>query len=203
MVLIMFNRIDQRKSYLKSGAKPLISESDVTEILQNSYLHDLKSHFIVSKDGSYDDRDMFVFGIAPDRIKLLSTAYNQGLTILVKDLENWNQDIQAKCRAFGFSTNTHMYLSPAKGTGFAWHTDDRDVYVFLQKGEKHFEIEEWDGEISSYTLTAGSELFIPYGAKHRAKSEAASIHLSFGVWPEGCSIQRLYESFNFPLNIGL
>lgn len=197
----MFNRIDQKKSFHETGHELLIRSDDISRMLQNTYLHDLKSHFIVTKDGSYEDKKPFIFGIAPDRIKLLEEAYQKGLTILIKDLENWNENIQAKCRSLGSSTNTHLYLTPENGSSFDWHTDDRDVYVYLQKGEKKFQVEESDGYVSTYVLRPGSLLFIPYGAKHRAEVSGPSVHLSFGVWPEGKTIRELYESFNLPLTL--
>lgn len=197
----MFSRLDQRKSFHETGHELLINEEEISQILQNTYLHDLKSHYIVTKDGSYEDRKNYIFGIAPDRIRMLEEAFQKGLTILVKDLENWSENIQWKCQSLGFSTNSHLYLSPAGGSSFDWHTDDRDVYIFLQKGEKKFEVEEWSGEISVYHLKAGSLLFIPYGSKHRGQTIGSSVHLSFGVWPEGYTIQKLYESFNLELTL--
>lgn len=197
----MFNRLDQRKSFHETGHELLIHKTEVSQILQNAYLHDLKSHYIVTRDGSYEDKKTFAFGIAPDRIKLLEEAFQRGLTILVKDLENWSESIQRKCRILGASTNTHMYLTPESGTSFDWHTDDRDVYVFVQAGEKMFEVEEFNGDIATYHLKEGSLLFIPYGAKHRAQAKGPSVHLSFGVWPEGQTIQKLYDSFNLQLKL--
>jgi mannose-6-phosphate isomerase-like protein (cupin superfamily) len=140
----------------------------------------------------------------PDRIKLLEQSYNSGHTIVIKDLENWNTKIKDKCNFFKVSTNVHLYLSPAAGTAFDWHTDDRDVFVFMQKGSKKFEVEEIDGTISNYLLTEGTSLFIPYGAKHKASPTGnSSVHLSFGVWPQSMTIKSQYEKFQIPLEIQL
>ena len=195
-----FKRTEVFSKYRENQNSKLMEDHEIYEMLRNEYLHDLHSHFIVSGEGTYDDTRSFEFGIVPERIKRLEEAFLNGQTIVIKEIETWNEKIIEKCSSFKVATNVHLYLSPSGATGFGWHTDDRDVYVVLQKGEKIFEVEEPDGTISSYLLKEGSELFIPYGARHRARAtEQASIHLSFGVWPEGMTIQQQYGSFNMPI----
>lgn len=182
----------------------LVTREDVIKSFQNEYLHDQHSHFIVAEEGKYDDTRAFIYGIVPDRIKKLEEAYNDGKTIVVKEMENWNEQIKKRCREFSGFTDVHMYVSPAGATGFGWHTDDKDVYVHMQVGRKSFEVEEPDGKISSYTVEAGDVLFIPYGARHRAiAAETSSIHLGFGVWPKDISIEEEYTTFPIEVNIEL
>ncbi|WPU65632.1 JmjC domain-containing protein [Peredibacter starrii] len=188
----------------KTEETRLIDEADVLNMLRNEYLHDQHSHFIVSAEGTYDDTRTFNYGIVPERIKLLEEAYKKGNTIVIKEVENWNEAIIKKCAGFKLPTNVHLYLSPPHASGFGWHTDDRDVYVIMQKGEKYFEVEEPDQSISGHLLKEGTILYIPYGARHRAKAgEKASVHLGFGVWPQDLTISKQYEIFDLPIDLKL
>lgn len=180
----------------------LMQGDDILNMLRNEYLHDMHSHFIVTGEGKYDDTRNFEYGMIPDRIKRLEEAYSAGHTIVIKEIETWNEKIIQKCASFSAPTNVHLYLSPPNATGFGWHTDDRDVFVIVQKGEKLFEIEEPDLSISTYRVKEGSILFIPYGARHRAAAEEiASIHLSFGVWPKDMTINQQYGIFDMPIKL--
>ncbi|MCM2349477.1 MAG: cupin domain-containing protein [Bacteriovoracaceae bacterium] len=182
----------------------LMEDGDILNMLRNEYLHDMHSHFIVTGEGTYDDTRCFEYGIVPERIKRLEEAYQAGHTIVIKEIETWNEKIIKKCASFSAPTNVHLYLSPARATGFGWHTDDRDVYVLIQKGEKLFEVEEPDLSISTYRVKEGNILFIPYGARHRAVAEnIASIHLSFGVWPKNMTINQQYGIFDMPISLKL
>lgn len=189
---------------LQENEVSLVNGGDVKSMLKNLYLHDIHSHFIVTPEGTYDDEQGMGSGVRPGQIEKLEQAYSDGCTIVIKDLETWNRNIIKRCRQFNGPTNVHLYLSPAGGSGFGWHTDDRDVYVHGQIGEKSFEVREPNGEISSYTIKEGDVLFIPYGAKHRAlATERPSVHLSFGVWPKEMTIKESYQEFEVPLNLEL
>lgn len=182
-----------------------ISREEAKMALANEYLHDQHSHFVVSAEGEYDDTRAFIYGTIPERIAHLSNCYKEGKTIVVKEMENWNEKIIEQCKLLPRYTDVHMYFSPAGATGFGWHTDDKDVHVHMQYGEKHFEVEEPDGTISKYLLKAGDVLYIPYGARHRAYAgDRPSVHLGFGVWPQKLTIKEEYETldlkqiFEFP-----
>ena len=181
-----------------------ITRDEVLMALRNEFLHDQHSHFIVTGEGTYDDTRVFNYGIVPDRINRLEEAYNEGKTIVVKEMENWNPEIQKRCDAYPRYCDVHMYVSPAGATGFGWHTDDKDVYVHMQFGKKNFEVEEPNGKISKYLLEAGDVLFIPYGSRHRAfAGESSSVHLGFGVWPENLCTRDEYENFDMEIDIKL
>lgn len=198
-----FKNRQKLNSKLVEFGKRLIDEVGVLDTLRNEYLHDIHSHFIVSKEGNYDDT-AFNRGLVPERIEALEKAFNEGCTIVVKEMENWNPAIMRRCREFKAYVDVHMYVSPANGSGFDWHTDDKHVYVHMQLGEKLFEVEEPDGTISKYLLKPGEVLFIPYGAKHRAfAGTAPSVHLGFGVWPEQVSIQNAYSTFDVEIEMNL
>lgn len=195
-----FKRTTLYSKFEESGFELVINSDDVRDMIRNTYLHDQQSLYIVTSEGNYEDSKFFHFGIIPDRIKKIEKAYNSGHTIIIKELENWNEAIQKRCNEFENATNVHLYQTPQNGTGFGWHTDDRDVYIYMQIGEKCFEVEEPDQTIKRYELKPGSRLFIPYGAKHRAlPTLAPSVHLGFGVWPRNTTIKKDYEIF--PINI--
>lgn len=199
-----FIRTNKYSHFIESGFPLLLEELELSDMLKNEFLHDLHSHFIVTKDGNYEDSRFLHFGLVPERMDQLVKAYRDGHTLVIKDLENWNFKIQSRCKEFSHSTNVHLYLSPPNGTGFGWHTDDRDVYIFMQRGCKTFEVEEPDNSIKQYELAEGSRLYIPYGAKHRAIANSrASLHLGFGVWPQDITIQQQYKNFPIDLEIEL
>ena len=189
-------------SKLSKGHKLLLTQRDVELSFINEYLHDIHSHFIVSRDGKYDDTKAFDWALVPERIQTLQEAFNNGHTIVVKDMENWNVAILDRCRDFDGFTDVHMYVSPVGATGFGWHTDDKDVYVHMQIGTKIFDVEEPDGTVSRYSLEPGDVLFIPYGTKHRAIATGVpSVHLGFGNWPKGVTVRDTYS--NFPMELTL
>lgn len=199
-----FKRKNCFSSFKEKVHLPIICEDDITSMLSNEFLLEQRAHYIVTFENTYDDSKTFQHAFAPDRVKLLESSYLSGQTIVIKEVENWNHAIQRKCQTLEGTPNVHLYLCPSNGTSFGWHADDRDVYILMQKGEKLFEIEEPDLSVSRYVLTEGSELFIPYGAKHRAiASNKASIHLSFGIWPEGVNIRDSYASLPIPINLPL
>lgn len=198
-----FKNRQKLTSKLMPFGKKLIDKVGVLDAMRNEYLHDIHSHFIVNKEGNYDDT-VFNRGLVPERIEELEKAYKGGSTIVVKEMENWNPAIMRRCREFKSYVDVHMYVTPGNGTTFDWHTDDKHVYIHMQIGEKLFEVEEPDGTISSYLLKAGDLLFIPYGAKHRALANSvSSVHLGFGVWPEQVSIQNTYATFDVEVEIEL
>lgn len=187
--------MEYKSLFHESGYELLITQAETIQMLTNLHLHDQRAFFIVTPEGNYDDSKQFHFGIVPERIKKLEAAFNSGHTIIIKEVENWNEKIISRCQDFGRSTNVHLYLSPAHGTGFDWHTDDRDVWIYMQSGEKSLEIEA-EGKVLQYRLRPGSGLHIPFGVKHRAlPSHVPSIHLSFGIWPGEMTIQKQYSSF--------
>lgn len=189
-------------SKLVNNVERLLEDEEIYQIFSNEFLHDIGSFYIVEPDGTYRDDIKFSYSTAVLKMKQLEEAYNNGLTLLVKNLENWNEKIQKRCRELGDSTNVHMYISPGGGSGFDWHKDDRDVYVHMQKGQKHFEVKEPDGKISSYDLTENTCLYMPYAILHKASAGAEpSVHLSFGTWPIGMTIQKQYQTIDFPIKL--
>lgn len=177
-----------------SSHKTIIEADDLMLMMRNEYLLEKQAFHLVKQD----------FSTTLSEQKNIETAFNTSQTIIIKELENWNASVQEKGRIFGSSPNVHLYLSPSFGTSFDWHADDRDVFILMQKGEKLFEVEEPDFSVSRYLLQEGSELFIPYGARHRAiTSDTVSWHLSFGIWPQGLTINDGYLTCEADIKLNL
>jgi hypothetical protein len=188
--------------YKAEKANIFLSPMDITKILSNEFLHDQHSHFIIEKDGLYNDSHDFQFGLIPDRIKQLEESYREGKSIIVKEIENWNEPMIDRCAKFGRPTNVHLYITGPQGSALSWHTDDRDVHVYMQAGTKSFETKNELGQVQQHQLEKGMGLFIPYGVEHRAiPTETGSIHLGFGVWPENLTISDSYESLGIPIDL--
>lgn len=182
----------------------LVTSSEVVEMICSEYLLTQRAHHIVVFENTYDDSKATQHGSIPERIKKIEQAFNQSQTIVIKELEYWSRPIETTAALLGKGANVHLYFSPIQGTSFGWHVDDRDVYILMQLGEKVIEVEEIDGSLSRHVLTVGSELYIPYGLKHRAlPSDVVSIHLSFGFWPKDIYIKSSYSSIPLDLNFGL
>lgn len=184
---------------LQSAPTALLAPGELAQILRNAYLHDLGSFYVVEKDGTYLDDERFTFGDPAYKVVQLQHRFELGHTLLIKNLEHWNSAIVAECRRLGGAVNVHLYASPAGGSAFDWHADDRDVYIYMQQGHKTFQLRTAAGEIETLVVAPGQRLFIPYGVQHRAfAQEVPSVHLSFGQWPSDMSIAETYEALPLP-----
>lgn len=171
----------------------LLAPGELSKILQNSYLHDLSSFYIVEKDGTYVDDERFTYGDPAYKALQVQHRFEQGHTILIKNLEHWSAAIVQERQRLGGDTNVHLYASPAGGSAFDWHADDRDVYIYMQHGRKQFQLRSASGEVQTFVVVPGQRLFIPYGVQHRAfAQEETSVHLSFGMWPEEMTVSETY-----------
>lgn len=175
----------------------LLGPGELARILKNSYLHDLSSFYIVERDGTYVDDERFTFGTALFKVLQMQKSFEQGLTVLVKNLEHWSAPIVAETQRLGGDVNVHLYASPAGGSAFDWHADDRDVYIYMQQGRKTFQVKSAAGDVRTLVVAPGERLFIPYGVQHRAfAQEETSVHLSFGKWPDRMTIAETYEALD-------
>lgn len=172
-------------------------------VLNCEYLYDSHSLFLIEEDGSYQDSSQHGLGSIPEQISRILAEYRAGSSVIVKDLENWSTELQSLCCRLGKSVNAHLYLSGPKASSLDWHADDRDVMVVMISGEKTFLVENEKSEVLTYDLKTGDTLFIPYGVRHKALTSAVgSVHIGFGVWPEGMTIKDEYRQFAFKINEG-
>lgn len=180
----------------------MLAPGELSKILQNSYLHDLSSFYIVEKDGTYVDDERFTYGDPVYKALQVQHRFEAGHTILIKNLEHWSNAIAEECQRIGGDTNVHLYASPAGGSAFDWHADDRDVYIYMQHGQKKFQLRTSSGEIETFIVVPGKRLFIPYGVQHRAFAhEASSVHLSFGRWPENMTVSETYPALDITAHL--
>lgn len=161
-------------------SSPLLSLEELAQIFSTGYLYELKSFFIIEKDTlTYDvnrKRESFL-----QEAKTVREAYLSGHTIIVKNLEMYNEAIRLHAAKLGRNTNVHMYLVPNNGRdSFDFHSDDRHVEVVMVYGSKKFFIKDGTKEIKEYTLHSGESLKIALGLEHRAQPLGASCLLSFG-----------------------
>lgn len=71
----------------------------------------------------------------------------------------------------------HLFVSPAGGKSFPWHTDPDHVILYMVEGYKTMEVE---GQ-GSIVMQPGSSIYIPQGTHHRAINIRSSKMLSFGL----------------------
>lgn len=183
-------------------ATPLLEAQELSRILRSTYLHDLSSFYIVEHDGTYVDDERFTYGDPVYRALEIQHRFERGHTILIKNLEHWNAPIVRECQRLGGDTNVHLYASPAGGSAFDWHADDRDVYIYVQQGQKKFQLRSATGAVETFVVGPGERLFIPYGVQHRASAQdGASVHLSFGRWPAGMTVTETYPALEIEASL--
>lgn len=160
----------------------LLKLEEIIQIFQTGYLYELGSFHFIEKENSasYDvnrDKSHFL-----EESKLIYNKYQNGHTIIVKNLEYFNEEIRIKAAQMGPKTDVHMYLVPPNGdTSFAYHQDTRDVLVHMVYGEKIFYIKDANTHLETkYHLSSGKELFLPMAHWHKAIPVGASCLLSFG-----------------------
>jgi mannose-6-phosphate isomerase-like protein (cupin superfamily) len=165
---------------LRRGISCLLRPEEIEVIFSDGWFYENASFYILDRTTqSYDvlrkERSFL------DEARALSRAFRAGDSIIVKNLEGFNQEIRMKCAALGPRVDVHLYLVPPGGdASFDFHRDDRDVWVHLVYGRKRFITRSSDIE-QCWDLSAGDELYIPMGVLHRAVPMGPSALMSFGV----------------------
>ncbi len=162
---------------------PLLSPNLIDQIFSDSWLYSVNSFFIIEpQTGSYDER-LLNDKTMVEQAQLIKAQFLLGSTIIVKNIESFTTELKRKCEVLGKGSmvDAHMYLNKFKESlSFDFHTDETDVIIHLAYGFKKIEIIK-DDIVSTHTLAAGDELFIPKGLKHRAINLAPSCSFSFGI----------------------
>jgi mannose-6-phosphate isomerase-like protein (cupin superfamily) len=157
----------------------LLTNEELDNIFFNYDLHDKNSFFIIDKNTkTYQTnrkRESFV-----DDAALIRKCYEDGHTIVIKNMEHFNASIQEAAQELGEGTDVHLYLTPEGGDSFEYHTDDRDVWVKMVRGKKMF-VKRYTGMTTLTKLEENQCLFIREGLEHRAVPIGPSALLSFGV----------------------
>jgi len=147
-----------------------------------------------SKPGSYEDIDdeariadflmkRRVFTAEDLRI------HGENWTFILNQVHGTSQNLQGLHHAlwafFGLSGGINSYITPGFAVGKAPHTDDHDVFVLQQGGEKLWTLFDDDMKkpMHEVTVKPGSVLYIPQGVPHCARSVSAdpSLHLAVSV----------------------
>lgn len=160
--------------YVESGlVHPLLSINEINNILTDTILIE-KNSFKVVRNSMYENYDMNNDPIT--EIRRVSQAFEEGCTVVAKNLETYNHTLNSVCKAIGYNVDAHMYMSPKDAIGFPYHEDDRSVFIFMLYGEKQFHV---GGEL--ILLEPGDMLYIKQGVRHRATAVHGSCHISFGL----------------------
>jgi|GEM_PF-3460042 len=160
----------------------LLNLQEMSQIFQDWRLYDKKSfHVIEPGTLTYDvDRPRLTHA---KEAKFIRDSFLDGKTIIIKNLESFNEKIREKSASLGHDVDVHMYLTKDNTSlSFPFHQDDKDVRIVMLYGSKKFILKQKD-QLIEYVLKAGDELPIPKGVEHRAVSLGASCHLSFGFEP--------------------
>jgi hypothetical protein len=138
------------------------------------------------------------------RFDALYREFANGATVILNRLQARHQAQSELChhleRVFHHPCQTNIYVTPPNSRGFACHYDSHDVFVLQTQGSKTWRIHEgpialpvdrlpFDSSrmkpgklIESFTLSAGSLLYIPRGFMHSAESnDEVSVHITLGV----------------------
>ncbi len=161
----------------------LLSPEDLLSIFSCGKLYEQSSFHYIEKDKTYDvgrDKSNFL-----NEAQLIFDKYQQGHTIIVKNLDSFNESIRTRAATLGKEVDVHMYLVPPNGSdSFPYHTDDRDVVVHMVFGEKTFYLKDSKGVESKHELKVGDELSIKKEVLHKAVPRGGSCLLSFGIHQE-------------------
>ena len=158
---------------------PLLSKLEISQIFNDGHLLELESFHVIDKlTKTYDinrRRGSFL-----EEAAFIRQAYLNGQTIIVKNLENYNEEIRRQSVSLGRDVSVHLYLVPPHGSdSFDFHIDDTDVWLKMLYGEKKIFCKKAMG-IEEHYLTPENELFIKKGIYHKAQPSGASCMLSFG-----------------------
>jgi mannose-6-phosphate isomerase-like protein (cupin superfamily) len=156
-----------------------ITKKEIQDILTNNILIE-KDSFKIVRNGFYQNKDNSIRKNDPSyEIPRIKESLKDNCTIVVKNLEMYNEEIHNICSSIGSSVDAHMYISNMGSNGFPLHDDDRSVFITMLYGEKIFYIDS-NNKLEEIIVKSGDVLFIKQGVKHKAIASEASCHISYG-----------------------
>lgn len=166
----------------KSGS--LLTKDEINSIFFDYDLYLSNSFYVIDKIRKEYNED----NRAPDfktHVELLQKASREGHTIVVKNMERFNSEIQEAAEELGVGTDCHLYLvfDENGGDSFNWHIDDRPVWVKMLYGQKIFAIKSQANEtifVDMIKLKENQCLYIGL-QEHMATPMGPSAMLSFGL----------------------
>lgn len=170
--------------YKIQSSNPLITKEEINTIFFDYDLYLSNSFHIIDRETKeYNEKDHSAD--FQTHIQKLQKASSEGHTIVVKNMETFNSEIQEAAEELAPGTDVHLYLVFDKedGDSFDWHVDDRSVWIKMIYGEKFFGIRSRANETrfeDHHKIKEGQYLYI--GLKeHRATPMGPSAMLSFGL----------------------
>jgi len=73
--------------------------------------------------------------------------------------------------------NIHLFYHGVEGLSFKEHSDDIDVYLYVDCGKKYVHMND-----NVYTISKGEGIHIPKGVMHKVESEKDTWALSIGYY---------------------
>lgn len=157
-----------------------LDKSDIAKILSDSFFYLNGLIFVLDKGKNGYDLDITNQPIVKYQEEV-QRSFRNGKTLVIKGLENYNENISRYARELGVGTDVHMYLVPKNGDhAFGFHTDEREVLIHGLYGEKDFEIIR-EGVTLPYSIKFNFGVVIKCGEQHRAIPKGESAILSFGI----------------------
>lgn len=194
-VMKILNNTDLNFLYLANQFKNYLSRDQITSILTNNILME-KDSFKIILNGAYENYESNNDPI--NQINRINNAFKNKNTVIVKNLETFNFEINYICKSLGFNTDAHMYISPEGSVGFPLHQDDRSVVITMLYGMKKFYVED-NNILNEFILREGDILFIKQGVYHKAETISSSCHISYGF------VNKLYNEYgySYPVNVDI
>ena len=154
---------------------------EIQNVLSSSYFYASGLVFVLDKQKNGYDLNIVEQPVVKYQEEV-QRSFKDGKTLVIKGLENFNENIANYARSLGLGVDVHMYLVPENGDhAFDFHVDDRDVVIHGVYGKKDFEIIR-QGVILPYSPTDVTQgIVIRQGEKHRAIPRGGSCILSFGI----------------------
>lgn len=158
----------------------LLKKEDIPNIFLDLELLEKRSFYIIEEDKiGYDTNRTANLNILED-LQQLKKAYLNGNTIVVKNMENYNEAIRLQAARYGRDVDVCMFISPPKGSSFGFHTDEEDVYIHGVYGSKFFMFKGIERKLA--ILKPQDCIHIAPGVEHYARGlNQPSVHLSFGI----------------------
>lgn len=158
----------------------LLKSHEIANVFLDLELLEKRSFYIIEEDKiGYDLNRTKELTILED-LKQIKEGYLAGNTIVVKNMQNYNEAIRIQAARYGRDVDVVMFVSPPEGSSFGFHTDEEDVYIHGVSGHKFFMFKGIERPFA--ILRPQDCLHIKPGVEHMAKAfKQPSVHLSFGI----------------------
>ncbi len=147
-----------------------VADLQIDKILNSNYCFEQRMIYAVS-----EGTGVVVEG--KDRLELYKDC-----VLKIEAMERLSPHLQDVCKKLAYElkhtgpVTCHLFISPEGSKSFGLHKDPDDVFLYMVKGHKGFQVGDDYVEIE-----VGDHLFIARGVQHQAFNYADSIMLSFGM----------------------